>query len=820
MWTAFCSRLCTGDVKPFFNLICCPFVGLYQSTKIFVLPCLGIYLRSLLFNVMCGLCWPLLRVCCRFTDRKFKHDHTSLGKWRDKEGATLDDEVKWERATQYYRDRLTPEEKKKGVRVKLFEKGIEPKDVAQGQVGNCWLIAALACVAEHPGLVRKSFLTKVRSVRGKYSCRLFDWQKRIWVTVHVDEFIPLTSTDRQMLFAQPNGHELWVSMLEKAFAKFCGGYGALDGGQTAWALNALTGDPVFKLKRGAEASEEEGSTGDGTVWRRLDMRVDEDSTNKRACAFYTTNESHANLQAFFLIRAYCKRSALLGASFGAYKPDEKGSGLNGESMGPQGLVAGHAYSILDCMSFADKSQPGGRLKLIQLRNPWGRHEWTGPWADGSKEWEQNPKVRRICAPAAADDGAFWMSWEDFSAIFSSIDVCARSTGLRDINLDAMEADGRCRNALGPLLGCVHGCCCFWLGCRGCHALYFDVKADERTLAVDATTARDDDALGAFISSAAGVASVITMGKHDEHADGSERPTSATRAATGEAAAAGSAPPPSHSQPLGGRTDEAAAAKESWRAAQKAAHIASLAKRQRAGRSNSLVPSMTMDPWSVDGVIDDPLALRAFCAFCKGSLSDKNLRFILDAREWRAQWAARTPMQRSTSARALVDSYLRTGAEMEVSLPAGMGSFDVIEQRMFEDAIREAYKSLAQDIFPRFEESPRGREHKVRMVGTTRTLHLPQAPAPAPPPAPSPSKPTTSAAAPHPPSGALQPQPIPPPPGKPPAASMPPTTRVTTSRLPPIAMPAAAIAPGGRPAVGRLPAPMPAAWQPKMPLPSL
>ena len=110
-----------------------------------------------------------------------------------------------------------------------------------------------------------------------------------------------------------------------------------------------------------------------------------------------------------------------------------GEGLNGESMGPQGLVAGHAYSILDCMSIGDKSQPDGRLKLIQLRNPWGeprvltssppprrlsppphssflttpyhllllpsgKYEWTGAWADGSKEWESGvgAKARRIC----------------------------------------------------------------------------------------------------------------------------------------------------------------------------------------------------------------------------------------------------------------------------------------------------------------------------------------------------------------------------------------------------------------------------------------
>lgn len=219
-----CARLATGDLNPCLNLLCCPLVGLYQSIRIYLLPCCGIYLRSLLFNVLCGCCRivPFFACCFRYTDKKFKHDHTSLGTWRGKSGAALDDDVKWERAQPYYAARLTPEQKKKGVRVKLFEKGIEPKDVAQGQVGNCWLIAALACVAEHPGLVRKCLVTKIKSERGKYTCRLFDWQQRKWVSVSVDEFIPLTATDRQMLFAQPNGHELWVSMVEKAFAKFCG----------------------------------------------------------------------------------------------------------------------------------------------------------------------------------------------------------------------------------------------------------------------------------------------------------------------------------------------------------------------------------------------------------------------------------------------------------------------------------------------------------------------------------------------------------------------------------------------------------------------
>lgn len=44
------------------------------------------------------------------------------------------------------------------------------------------------------------------------------------------------------------GDEAWVLLLEKAMAKFKGTYGALDGGSTLWALEALTGDYVFKFK--------------------------------------------------------------------------------------------------------------------------------------------------------------------------------------------------------------------------------------------------------------------------------------------------------------------------------------------------------------------------------------------------------------------------------------------------------------------------------------------------------------------------------------------------------------------------------------------
>jgi len=48
---------------------------------------------------------------------------------------------------------------------------------------------------------------------------------------------------------------------------------------------------------------------------------------------------------------------------------------------PNGLVAGHAYTILQC-----KEVKGYRL--LNIRNPWGKIEWRGDWSDGSPLWTQ------------------------------------------------------------------------------------------------------------------------------------------------------------------------------------------------------------------------------------------------------------------------------------------------------------------------------------------------------------------------------------------------------------------------------------------------
>jgi hypothetical protein len=44
--------------------------------------------------------------------------------------------------------------------------------------------------------------------------------------------------------------EIWVCLLEKAFAKYCGSYSALSGGYPTLALMALTGKPSYQYMFG------------------------------------------------------------------------------------------------------------------------------------------------------------------------------------------------------------------------------------------------------------------------------------------------------------------------------------------------------------------------------------------------------------------------------------------------------------------------------------------------------------------------------------------------------------------------------------------
>lgn len=229
-------------------------------------------------------------------------------------------------------------------------------------------------------------------------------------------------------------------ILEKVFAKFCGSYHALAGGNAIWALKAMTGDQIFSFMH------------KGGKWERNELVHIESKHSKRAVGYRATKDQLSETDMFDMCKHYYERESILAAS--------SLSGTDSKEESKQGLVQGHAYTVVELKEV-------GGFRMICLRNPWGSFEWTGSWSDSSILWDKNPKVKKACKPDLdhTNDGMFWMEWSDFSSNFRKIDICARSTGIKDLELDLNEEAG----CIGPCKGCFQGCLGYYLCCRGCKA---------------------------------------------------------------------------------------------------------------------------------------------------------------------------------------------------------------------------------------------------------------------------------------------------------------------------------------------------------------
>ena len=135
--------------------------------------------------------------------------------------APAGEEVAWYRTSEIFKD----------GKIDVFEGKIEPGDILQGALGDCWFLCAIACLAEFPTLVEDLFPadSKKYNPSGKYNVRLCEAGS--WETITIDDFIPCYPEGGPM-YAKGHGNELWVMLLEKAYAKMCGSFAALKVGAT------------------------------------------------------------------------------------------------------------------------------------------------------------------------------------------------------------------------------------------------------------------------------------------------------------------------------------------------------------------------------------------------------------------------------------------------------------------------------------------------------------------------------------------------------------------------------------------------------------
>lgn len=381
---------------------------------------------------------------------------------------------------------------------------VEPADALQGSLGNCWLIAAMAAIAEFPSYMKKNiFQNKKLAKDGKYHIKLFDGRYSRWKVVTVDDYLPCSAwggDSPSLFFAKINDGKLCLALIEKAFAKLYGSYSGLWSGFQPVAWYHLTGcDNFFRYKFTYEVAARWEVNADVAVYSdkrrtkklgvlaqgahfREAQRVgswvkiskeDGDGPSSGWISYYDKGKRVASRSPLYPPRYFFQHMQINGSAvMEANGTDHsvadwsksfytKSSAFASTESVWQDLLKfdkdNHLMAAV-CTQSNDESDSGlvhghaysvlkvveiDGVKLVACRNPWGTDaEWNGPWSDRSSEWRCNPSIAKALNVDFQLEGTFWMDYEDWMYCMGNIKVmnCKMPTSRGDFHSRLLDDD--------------------------------------------------------------------------------------------------------------------------------------------------------------------------------------------------------------------------------------------------------------------------------------------------------------------------------------------------------------------------------------------
>ena len=271
--------------------------------------------------------------------------------------------VKFMRASEIY----------KNDRYVLISDKMDTNDIVLGDLEDSYFLISVQNLCKVPMNINRLFKTKIMNPDGYYELVLnINGKPQI---VILDDYLPVDKDSNKLICAHSNKNELWVSLLEKAWAKVNGGYANIIGGTPMEALEFLTG--FSSLSYDTENKDE----ADLTEYKIEIVKNLKEADTKTSIITCTTTTK--------------------------------------ENIDKVGLINGYTYNMIDFYHI-DKSD-GNKEYLFKLKNPWSKGEWNGDWSDKSALWDE--KAKSQVSFSDKEDGIFYMNDTDFFKYFTHVEIC-------------------------------------------------------------------------------------------------------------------------------------------------------------------------------------------------------------------------------------------------------------------------------------------------------------------------------------------------------------------------------------------------------------
>lgn len=264
---------------------------------------------------------------------------------------------------------------------RLFRDRPRALDVQQGELGDCWFLSSLGALAEYEdGRHVRALLPSqsALSEAGAYLVRLCVGGR--WRNVVVDDRLPCIGGGKfyvQLACCVTHRLQIWASVIEKAFAKACGSYERIVGGEAGEALSVLTGWPCTMMRFCSPSFEVD------TFWATLCSS--RDAGFLMTCSTCETKNEAAHLEPF------------------------------------------HVYLLMSVFEVATRD--GCYTRLVKIRNQQEKEKtkWTGAWSSECPNW--TPALReQLEYPVGSEKMVFFMALGDFLRQFAHCTICRIRAG--------------------------------------------------------------------------------------------------------------------------------------------------------------------------------------------------------------------------------------------------------------------------------------------------------------------------------------------------------------------------------------------------------